>query len=350
MPLFLSKGDLTVFPADAIVNAANNSLLGGGGVDGAIHAAAGPELLEECRKIGGCETGKAVLTAGYRMPCRYIIHTVGPIWTGGTNGEAEILASCYTESLRLASENGCETVAFPLISSGAYGYPRAQAWKVAREAISIFLQTHDLTVTMVVPQRTGLMTNPEDEEALRSLLAEPEMLCAKEAEERKPKLFSRKTRRNPPGMLSSCSDEPVGLGFMASASEMRAGAGSVNAEKLFILDESFQEMLLRKITESGRTDADVYTAANIDRRHFSKIRCDRLYRPTKQTAVAFAIALKLSRAETDELLRKAGMLLSDSLLFDKIVTYYMAKGNYDLDEINEALFSYDQPLLGQRTD
>ena len=317
---------------DAIVNAANSSLLGGGGVDGCIHRSAGPGLLAECRTLGGCKTGKAKIAGGYNLPAKYVIHTVGPVYQDGKHGEKALLESCYRESLALAKEKTCETVAFPLISSGVYGYPKDQALKVAIDVISDFLLENDMTVYIVIFDKTAYKIS----EKLFSDIAEyiDDNYVDEHTDYRRESL-----RMNMPNQAS------IGI-FEADLCECKALATKDLESALGQIDESFSEMLLRKIDEKGMTDAQVYKKANIDRKLFSKIRSDVHYKPSKPTAIAFAIALELSLDETEDMLKKAGFALSHSNKFDIIIEYFISKGNYNIFEINEALFAFDQSLLG----
>ena len=328
MPLEIVRQDITKMTVDAIVNAANESLLGGGGVDGAIHSAAGPKLLAECRTLGGCKTGQAKITKGYNLPAKYVIHTVGPIYKDGKQGEKALLESCYRESLALAKEYECETVSFPLISSGVYGYPKDQALKIAIDIISEFLLLNDMTVYIVIFDRAAYKISE--------------------------KLFSDIAEYIDDNYVDSHTDyirESMRMNLPTQAivsvdmCESRAVADALDS-KLKQIDESFSQMLLRKIDEKGMTDAECYKKANIDRKLFSKIRGDVNYKPSKPTAIAFAISLELSLDETEDMLKKAGFALSHSNKFDIIIEYFISKGNYNIFEINEALFAFDQSLLG----
>lgn len=330
MPLKIVRQDITKVRCDAIVNAANSSLLGGGGVDGAIHNAAGPELLQECRTLGGCKTGQAKLTKGYNLPAKFVIHTVGPVWQGGGYGEKQLLESCYREAMRIAGEQGCESVAFPLISSGIYGYPKEEALRVAVDTIAECLRQWDMQVYIVVLSRSAVRLEKSLDEDLQAFL---DRYCLPE----KCNVLGKADRRvkRMETMLPSyavCESCAVEEDPLAAAVQQ--------------LDESFTQMLLRKIDEKGMTDVQCYKKANVDRKLFSKIRGDIHYRPSKPTAIAFAIALELSLEETKELLMKAGYALSHSNRFDVIIEYFIQKGKYNIFEINEALFAYDQNLLG----
>ena len=333
MPLQIVRNDITKMKVDAIVNAANRSLLGGGGVDGCIHRAAGPELLAECKTLGSCETGNAKITKGYRLPCKYVIHAVGPRWRDGKHGEREKLVSCYRTSLALAKEHGCETVAFPLISSGIYGYPKDQALKVAIDTISDFLLENDMTVYIVIVDRKAYQIGEKLFSDIAAYIDDNYVDAHTDTR-------SERLRR-----MQMLSDEPEEASFGAPLAPMAASAKTLD-DALSQIDESFSEMLLRKIDEKGMTDAQCYKKANIDRKLFSKIRSDRLYKPSKPTALAFAIALELPLDETKEMLMKAGFALSHSNKFDIIIEYFIEQGNYNVFEINEALFAFDQSLLG----
>ena len=331
MPLQIVRNDITTMKVDAIVNAANESLLGGGGVDGAIHRAAGPELLAECRTLNGCKTGQAKITKGYRLPAKFVIHTVGPIWRGGGHGERELLVSAYRSSLELALATRCETVAFPLISSGVYGYPKDQALKVAVDTIGEFLLSHDMTVYLVIFDRAAYTIGGK-------LFADIAAYIDDRYVETHTDRYENQRRRMALDVMPV--EEPQ---WMPAPCAM--GAFGLD-EALSKLDESFSQMLLRKIDERGMTDAQCYKKANIDRKLFSKIRSDVHYKPSKPTAMAFAIALELPLAEAREMLEKAGFAFSHASKFDIIVEYFIAHRNYNIFEINEALFAFDQSLLG----
>lgn len=329
MPLQIVRNDITKMTVDAIVNAANSTLLGGGGVDGCIHRAAGEGLLAECRTLGGCKTGDAKITGAYNLPCKYVIHTVGPIYEDGNHGEKTLLESCYRESLAIAKEQNCETVAFPLISSGVYGYPKAQALKVAVDVISDFLLENEMTVYIVIFDKKAYQISGK----LFTDIAE--YIDDRYVDEHID--YSRESMRLNMPMQS----------VMADLCECKAMAMTDSlSDRLSHIDESFSQMLLRKIDEKGMTDAQCYKKANIDRKLFSKIRGDVHYKPSKPTAIAFAIALELSLDETEDMLKKAGFALSHSNKFDIIIEYFITEGNYNIFEINEALFAFDQSLLG----
>lgn len=325
---------------DAIVNAANESLLGGGGVDGAIHRAAGDKLLAECRTLGGCKTGKAKITGGYHLPAKYVIHTVGPVYRDGTHGERTLLESCYRESLALAKKHRCESVAFPLISSGVYGYPKDQALKVAIDVIGDFLLENEMTVYIVIFDKAAYKIG----EKLFTDIAE--YIDDKYVDELTDDSYKRISINALTSMAPHKKQKKSDIDSFEICDCKAIFYEDDLDTKLRQIDESFSQMLLRKIDEKGMTDAECYKKANIDRKLFSKIRSDVNYKPSKQTALAFAISLELSLDETEDMLRKAGFALSHSNKFDIIIEYFISKGNYNIFEINEALFAFDQSLLG----
>lgn len=341
MPLKLIREDITRLSCDAIVNAANSSLLGGGGVDGAIHKAAGPRLLEECQKLGGCMTGQTKITKGYDLLSRYVIHTVGPVWRGGNENEEELLRSCYRSSLAIAKEHNFESIAFPLISSGIYGYPKDAALKIAVDEITAFLNENDMLVYIVIFDKASYNIGEKLFDDISSYIDD------RYVDEHSDKFRALRAEES---AFPVCQALPNPCKVYAAPLPQSAiyddSESSSLDEVLKQMDESFSEMLLRKIDEKGMTDAECYKKANIDRKLFSKIRSDRLYRPSKATALAFAIALELSLEETKDMLMKAGFALSHSNKFDIIIEYFITKGNYNVFEINEALFAFDQMLLG----
>lgn len=337
MPLQIIRQDITKMQVDAIVNTTNEEMVGYSGVDLAVHEGAGYELDEECARIAPLGLGEAKITKGYKLDAKYIIHTSGPVWRGGRYGESDILKSCYVESLKLALEYNCNSVAFPLISSGVYGYPKDRVLKFAIEIITEFLFEHEMMVYLCVFDRKSYEFSKKlfaeiseliDDEYVRAHNED----CIAELEE-----FCLKLDENPdfddiiPDLLATKESE----------------FGKSLKECVRDTDKSFAYKLFDWIDKRGMTDVECYKKANVDKKTFSKIKCNPdTYRPSKQTAVAFAIALRLNLDETQELLASAGMTLSKSFTFDIIIRYFIQKGVYDIFEINEALFEFDQVLLG----
>ena len=310
MPFTIVRQDITKMRVDAVVNAANTGLTMGGGVCGAVFRAAGAaELQDACDKLAPIRTGEAVITPGFRLPAGHIIHTAGPVYLGGRHGEETRLRACYLNSLTCAVENRCESVAFPLISSGIYGYPKAEALRVAVSAIRDFLTGHEIDVFLAVLDKTALTIGEK-------LLGEISAYLGGH--------YAEENALNAPSRISA-----------AEAVSPAAG-----------LDESFSRTLLLLMDAKGKTDAEVYRRANIDRKLFSKTRTAKGYMPSKRTAIALAAALELTLDETEDLLGRAGYTLSHNQKFDVIVEYFIVSKKYDIFEINEALFRYDQPLLG----
>lgn len=347
MPLKIVRNDICEMKVDAIVNAANSALKMGGGVCGAIFAAAGAEKLQaECDSIGRCNVGEAVITAGHDLPAKYIIHTVGPIWRGGSFHEAELLYSCYINSLQLALEHKLKSIAFPLISSGIYGYPKDQALRIAIAAIGEFLLDHEITVYLVVFDKKAFMLSEKIFTAIEKYIDDnyvEEHL--KHDRRRNLQEFEYNSELFEPEEDHRLFDKELVI-YSVDADVCAPKPKRSLEDVIGQLDESFSQMLLRLIDEKGMTDVETYQRANIDRKLFSKIRSRKDYKPKKVTAIAFAIALKLNLDETRDLLGKAGYALSHSSKFDLIIEYFIQEENYNINEINEALFAFDQVLLG----
>lgn len=339
MPIKIIRQDVTKIKCDAIVNPTDPHYAHGGGVDAQIHKAAGEALYRACMEQGMLSVGAAVITPAFNLPCRYVIHTVGPHWRGGMCKEEVLLRSCYLESLKLAVLHKCKTVAIPLISSGSFGFPKDRVLRIAMDTIGAFLVDHEMHVFLVVYDRESTAISLK-------LFADVQMFIDDH-------YVSERTfhRCAPRRSVSRLSDEASEEDFL-TCREIGMGADVSLAPRASIedllgqIDESFSEMLLRKIDESGMTDAACYKKANVDRKLFSKIRSNKEYRPSKNTVLAFAVALRLPLDETREMLAKAGFALSHSSKFDIIVEYFIVQGTYDLFAINETLLAFDQKLLG----
>lgn len=372
MPFQIKQGNILDCRCDAVINPTDEVFSGSGGLDEQIHSAAGPGLRKECATIGRLGIGQAVLTHAYELPSSAIIHTVAPWWSG-KNEELELLRECYRSSLQLAVDNGLTELAFPLIGSGTRGFPKEAVLEIAADEIRAFLNAHDeFNIRLVVhdrgefrPRRALLdgleryrqnlwisepcygaiesspMPAPMESAPSFSGSSGREKRKKPEGREKKPSGAARGAPRCDPSVFTRPAAKPK-----PKQAEVPETAAKF-ARQGVVLDESFSEMLMRKIDERGyKKDSECYIRANIDRRLFSKIRSDTHYHPKKTTAVALAVALELSLDETKELLERAGYTFSHSILFDVIVEFCITQKIYDIFQINELLFQYDQPLLG----
>lgn len=338
MPLQIIRHDITKMKVDAIVNTTNAEMIGYSGVDFAVHTIAGEELDAECAKLVPLGLGCAKITGGYKLPCKYIIHTSGPIWQGGLCGESIILRSCYIESLKLAVKYGCKSVAFPLISSGTYGFPKDQVLKFAIQTITEFLFDNELLVFICVFDKESYSFS-------QKLFNDIKAFIDDEYVDTHDDLFYD-DYESEPAPYAMCKETRCLSSSISQDEEFNSAKGKSLSEYLKQIDKGFQEMLFELIDKSGMTDVECYKKANIDKRTFSKIKSNKNYRPSKQTVVAFAISLQLDLEETQALLATVGLTLSRSNVFDKIIRYFIHNKKYDIFEINEALFEFDQVLLG----
>ena len=344
MPLVLTRDDVSRVDAEAVVNAANEHLSVGGGVCGAIFEAAGRRELESaCKQLGGCPTGSAVVTPGFGLKARWIIHAVGPIWRGGSWGEDTLLRSAYRSALERASELGVRSVALPLISTGIFGFPIDRALAIATSEISAFLdRVQDVEVRLVVFDRAAFAACLADYGEVAAGVDE-EYVDARRGRDRMGDLRLSMPACGAAADVISGDAAPGGSCFGSA----RPIADERELKDLLVhLDTSFSQAVLSLIDERGLTDAAVYKKANLSRQVFSKLRKDDGYRPAKPTAVALAIALELDMDQTRELLQRAGYALSTASTVDAIVRYYIERHSYDIVAINQMLFAFDQPLLG----
>ena len=379
MPFEIVRNDIVNMRVDAIVNTANPKPVIGWGVDAGIHRKAGPELLAARQKIGNIPVGGAAITPGFGLDAKYVIHTVGPVWVDGRHREEMLLRSCYEQSLKLAKRNGCASIAFPLISTGNYGFPKPLALQTALNAISEFLLNNEMQVYLVVFSRDAFQLSEKLFQGVSSFIDE-NYIREKNLQQygsedkrtlREEMLWERMHRRaaeqtadsdaapwpptsidiSPP-MAAEPSPPRVALhgarpksakkGFPAPFARPKPSLAELLAET----DAGFSETLLKLIDETGKKDSEIYTKANLSRQHFSKIRNNPHYQPTKPTAIALALALELDLEQTRDLIGRAGYALTSSSKFDLIIMYFIRERNYNLFDINAALFEFDQSLLG----
>lgn len=340
MPFEIVRNDITNMQVDAIVNTANPKPVIGSGTDAGIHAKAGPALLEARKKIGDISPGSSAITPAYGLEARYVIHTVGPVWQGGEHDEENLLRQCYDSALTLALEHGCQSIAFPLISTGNYGFPKDRALQIAIQAFSAFLLEQELQIYLVVFRKAAFKLSEKLFRHVSSFIDENYVELREAAEYGAD--FNRcyrsanRRRRDMDVCESAVLEKPLPCAPQARSLEAM----------LKQADAGFTETLLKLIDQTGKKDSEIYKKANISKQHFSKIRNNPEYKPTKPTAIALALALELNLDATKDFIGRAGYALSNSSKFDLIIRYFIEQGNYNIIEINLALYEFDQPLLG----
>lgn len=329
MPLSIVRNDLVKMHVDVIVNSANPKPIIGAGVDEHIHTCAGEELLKARLAIGDIACGEAKITEAYNLHAKYVIHTVGPIHT--YDHVYELLSNCYINSLLLAKEYKCKSIAFPLISTGTYGVDKAKALQIAIQTIHEFLLENDMMMVYLV------VYDHQSYQLSEYLYNDVQSYIDENYVEEKIYFNSRyESRRVEANFIELSREEPVCKSISVRSLE----------DLIDEVDETFSEYLLRMIDYKGLKDPDVYKKANIDRRLFSKIRSNKHYQPSKNTALALAFALELNLDETKDMLNKAGYALSNSNKVDIIFKYFIEQNNYNIYELNEVLFKFTETTLG----
>ena len=340
MSFQIIRNDITNMRVDAIVNTANPYPIIGRGTDSSIHEKAGPQPLQARKAVGNIAVGQAAITPAFDLHAKYVIHTVGPVWEDGNYGEEQLLRSCYDNSLSLAVQHKCKSIAFPLISSGNYGFPKDKSLQIAISAFSNFLIEQDMKIYLVVFDQTAFKLSEKLFQDVDSYIDQHYVDTHEKAaygitEGNRKSYRRRRHMVEHTVTLESCAAMP-----------MAAPKASSLPDFLEQADTGFSETLLKLIDQAGYKDSLVYKKAHVSKQHFSKIRNNPNYKPTKETAIAFALALELDVAQTNDLIGRAGYTLSNSSKFDLIIRYFIEQKKFNIVEIDCTLFEFDQPLLG----
>ena len=343
MPFEIVRNDITKMRVDAIVNSANPKPIIGLGTDSMIHEKAGPQLLQARQTIGNIGVGSSAITSAFGLDAKYVIHTVGPVWEDGNYGETQLLRNCYDSALNLALEHHCQSIAFPLISSGNYGFPKDKALQIAISAFSAFLLEHEMQIYLVVFDKTAFQLSEKLFHSVASYIDQHFVdAYEKTLYDVSNKILQSRCRRRQRETDMEILDRSI-----CCEETLPCSSAPISLEDhLAQLDTGFSETLLKLIDESGHKDSTIYKKALLSKQHFSKIRSNPNYRPTKQTAIALALALELNVAQTNDLIGRAGYTLTKSSKFDLIIQYFIEQKMYNVVEINTVLYKFDQSLLG----